>query len=425
MNNEPFISLNKLTHTFGDGPTRNRVLHEVSVDFYPGEIAIIMGPSGTGKTTLLTLIGALRSIQEGSVRVGDTELYRAGPDTLLKVRRRIGFIFQAHNLVASLSACENVQMALSPDRSETWKGSRRKAMEYLQMVGLEKHADKHPNELSGGQKQRVAVARALVHQPEIIMADEPTASLDSKSGREVVELLRRLAQKLGCSILMVTHDNRILDIADRIISIENGHLEETNVRMQAIMNELVDLTTILPRFAALFSADTSLDNNSLQALRDEFRKRSEPLVQEVAVMAGRKLCANLSGYTRTLAKLVEHLTFLEEAVAGFIALLRTGEVVKTALNLQDAMAQALEFLLYTLGDTLASRDPMDISVLLDLTKDRGDAVSRIRDSYFAASGGLSKDERDEIFSLTATYMRIVYFTHSIAELLSQAETATV
>lgn len=160
MNSKPLISLDKLTHTFGDGPTRNRVLHEVSMDFYPGEIAIIMGPSGTGKTTMLTLIGALRSIQEGSIRVGDTELYGAGPDILLQVRRRIGFIFQAHNLVASLSACENVQMALAPDQSETWKGSRRKALEYLHMVGLEKHALKYPNELSGGQKQRVAIARA-------------------------------------------------------------------------------------------------------------------------------------------------------------------------------------------------------------------------------------------------------------------------
>ncbi len=424
MNSKPLISLDKLTHTFGDGPTRNRVLHEVSMDFYPGEIAIIMGPSGTGKTTMLTLIGALRSIQEGSIRVGDTELYGAGPDILLQVRRRIGFIFQAHNLVASLSACENVQMALAPDQSETWKGSRRKALEYLHMVGLEKHALKYPNELSGGQKQRVAIARALVHQPDIIMADEPTASLDSKSGREVVELLRSLAQQLGCSILMVTHDNRILDVADRIITIENGRLEETNVRMQAIMGALVEITTILPRFAALFSVDSPRDETSLQVLREEFRKRSEPLAQEVAVMAGRKLCPNLSGYTRTLAKLMEHLTFLEEAVAGFVALLRTGEAVKTALDLQDAMAQVLEFFLYTLGDTLSSRDPMDISVLFDITRDGGESVSRIRDEYLEAGGGLSKDVRDYMFSLTATFMRIVYFMHNIAELLRQAETPT-
>lgn len=256
------------------------------------------------------------------------------------------------------------------------------------------------------------------------MADEPTASLDSKSGREVVELLRSLAQQLGCSILMVTHDNRILDVADRIITIENGRLEETNVRMQAIMGALVEITTILPRFAALFSVDSPRDETSLQVLREEFRKRSEPLAQEVAVMAGRKLCANLSGYTRTLAKLMEHLTFLEEAVAGFVALLRTGEAVKTALDLQDAMAQVLEFFLYTLGDTLASRDPMDISVLFDITRDGGESVSRIRDEYLEAGGGLSKDVRDYMFSLTATFMRIVYFMHNIAELLRQAETPT-
>ena len=178
---EPFIAIHNLSHAFGTGALRKAVLQGVSVDFYPGEIVIIMGPSGSGKTTLLTLAGALRTVQQGSIRVGPTELFRARPADIMAVRRRIGFIFQAHNLVASLTACENVQLALATEPAETAASSRQKALHYLDIVGLSEHVHKRPDELSGGQRQRVAIARALIRRPGVIMADEPTAALDRKS----------------------------------------------------------------------------------------------------------------------------------------------------------------------------------------------------------------------------------------------------
>ena len=212
------ISIRGLSHSYGKGRLARQVLHDVNVDFYAGEIAIIMGPSGGGKTTLLSLAGGLRSVQSGSVRVAGLELRNANRKTLLAVRRKIGFVFQAHNLIDSLSICENVQIALSVDAAATPAGSKQMAVQLLTKVGLAEHADKRPRELSGGQNQRVAIARALVRAPQIIMADEPTAALDGASGREVVKLLGSLAREVRCTVLLVTHDTRILDIADHILA---------------------------------------------------------------------------------------------------------------------------------------------------------------------------------------------------------------
>ncbi|MDD5169507.1 MAG: ABC transporter ATP-binding protein [Syntrophales bacterium] len=229
---------------------KKTVLQEVSVDFYPGEIVIIMGPSGSGKTTLLTLAGALRSVQQGSIRIDGIELRNAKPADILKIRRRIGFIFQGQNLITSLTACENIQFALNFDHSTTFAASRRKAMQYLGMVGLDGFGHKKPDQLSGGEKQRVTIARALIHRPDIIMADELTASLDRKTGREMVELLQRLAHQEGTAILLVTHDYRILDIADRIITLEDGRIEETHRGMERLLEASTALTTLLPVYAA-------------------------------------------------------------------------------------------------------------------------------------------------------------------------------
>lgn len=225
MNQQPVIALNCVNHYYGSGNLRKQILFEVTAQIYAGEVVIMTGPSGSGKTTLLTLIGALRSTQEGSLKVLGQELHNAPHHQLVKIRRNIGYIFQAHNLLNSLTARQNVQMSLElhPEISSTQ--AKRQAEAMLEAVGLgNNHINYYPKELSGGQKQRVAIARALASHPKIVLADEPTAALDKKSGRDVVEIMQKLAKQQGCTILLVTHDNRILDVADRIIHMEDGRL---------------------------------------------------------------------------------------------------------------------------------------------------------------------------------------------------------
>ncbi|EKV02969.1 ABC exporter ATP-binding subunit, DevA family [Leptolyngbya sp. PCC 7375] len=224
MTTAPAISVHKLDHYFGSGQLRKQALFDINLDIAAGEIVIMTGPSGSGKTTLLTLIGGLRSAQSGSLQVVGQELCQASGQALVKARRNNGYIFQAHNLHGSLTALENVQMGLEVQGRFTKQARHHRAAEMLKQVGLEERTDYYPADLSGGQKQRVAIARALVSHPKIVLADEPTAALDKKSGRDVVDIMHNLAKEQGCTILLVTHDNRILDIADRIIYMEDGRL---------------------------------------------------------------------------------------------------------------------------------------------------------------------------------------------------------
>jgi putative ABC transport system ATP-binding protein len=221
---EPVIAIRDVNHYYGSGDLRRQILYDISTDILPGEIVILTGPSGSGKTTLLSLAGALRSVQEGSLRIMDQELKGADNQALVRARASIGFIFQAHNLLGALTARQNVQMSLGLDHTVSEPEARSRCTALLKEVGLGDHLEAYPSELSGGQRQRVAVARALVHHPKIILADEPTAALDRKTGREIVELLHHLAKSQGCAILMVTHDNRILDIADRVLTLEDGRI---------------------------------------------------------------------------------------------------------------------------------------------------------------------------------------------------------
>jgi putative ABC transport system ATP-binding protein len=208
---------------------RKQILFEVTASIEPGEVVIMTGPSGSGKTTLLTLIGALRSTQEGSMRVLGQELRDAPESKLVELRRNIGYIFQAHNLLNSLTARQNVQMSIELHSNIPKVKAHSMAESMLAAVGLGEWINQYPSELSGGQKQRVAIARALVCNPKIVLADEPTAALDKKSGRDVVEIMQNLAKQQGAAILLVTHDNRILDIADRIINMEDGRLTSMEV----------------------------------------------------------------------------------------------------------------------------------------------------------------------------------------------------
>lgn len=221
---EPIIQVRDLSYSFAEGGKLKEVLHGVGLDIFPGEIVIMTGPSGSGKTTFLKLLGGLRTIQHGEVIVDGLNLAQASSKRLVYLRRNIGFIFQAHHLLESLSVLQNVMLPLSFNAQQTRKGAIQKALSLLKEVGLEEHVAKKPSHLSGGQKQRVAIARALVHQPSIVLADEPTASLDKKTGREVVELVQHLSKQYGSTIVLVTHDNRILDIADRIVQMEDGRI---------------------------------------------------------------------------------------------------------------------------------------------------------------------------------------------------------
>ncbi len=220
------ISIQELNFYFGKGQLRKQVLFNINLEIQSGEIIIMTGPSGSGKTTLLTICGGLRSTQEGSVKVLGKELCGASAKELTIARRKHGYIFQAHNLHESLTALQNVRMGLEIHPHISTREMYQKSIEMLEIVGLGDRVNYYPEDLSGGQKQRVAIARALVSQPKIVLADEPTAALDKKTGRDVVDIMQKLAKEQGCTILLVTHDNRILDIADRIVYMEDGRLSK-------------------------------------------------------------------------------------------------------------------------------------------------------------------------------------------------------
>ncbi len=217
------LDIRGINHSFGTGDNAKQVLFDNNVVIREGEVVIMSGPSGSGKTTLLTLIGALRSIQEGEIQALGTPLSSLKPAQQVEVRKKIGFIFQAHNLFASLTARQNVRMALELG---SLPANRRNAEadRILTELGLGERLHYKPRKLSGGQRQRVAIARALVNRPRLVLADEPTAALDKETGALVLEKLKNLARQDGTTILIVTHDARILEAADRIINMVDGRI---------------------------------------------------------------------------------------------------------------------------------------------------------------------------------------------------------
>ncbi|WP_081963630.1 ATP-binding cassette domain-containing protein [Hoeflea sp. BAL378] len=222
---DPPIRVEGLNHWFGAGETRIQAIFDASLTVERGALTILRGPSGSGKTTLLTLMGSLRKVQDGSVRLLGQELRGASQQSQEALRRRLGFIFQAHNLHESLTARQNTLMGLQVHgpRGDAAKQDAA-AAHILEILGLGPRIDYLPEKLSGGQKQRVAIARALVSNPEIVFADEPTAALDKEAGIQVVRMLKALGAARGTSTVMVTHDTCIIELADRIITIEDGKL---------------------------------------------------------------------------------------------------------------------------------------------------------------------------------------------------------
>jgi putative ABC transport system ATP-binding protein len=279
---ETVIHIRNLNHYYGSGALRKQVLFDITTDIYSGEIVILTGPSGSGKTTLLTLCGALRSIEEGSVTILGHELKGASSADLVRIRQSIGFIFQGHNLIGALNATQNVKMSLAPDNLSSQEAHKR-SVEMLNAVGLGHRVDYFPDRLSGGQKQRVAIARALVRKPKIVLADEPTAALDKKSGREVVELLQNLAKAQGCTILLVTHDNRILDVADRIITLEDGHLTTFTAGMVANTGHMLSAFAQLSRKGELVKHVTRLSSTQFVEMLDQITTEFEQFLKVVDV----------------------------------------------------------------------------------------------------------------------------------------------
>ena len=220
------VEVKNISKTFGSGHTAVKAVDNVSFSVKDGEIALIMGPSGSGKTTLLTIIGTLLSPDSGSVFINGLEVTALSKRKLPDVRlKKIGFIFQSFNLLSSLNVLENVAIVLELMGTRSRK-AKQQAQKLLEELGLGNRLKYNVANLSGGEKQRVSIARALVTNPAVVLADEPTANLDSKSGHKVMELLRNIAKQEGKGVIIVTHDMRLKDIADKTFWIEDGKLRE-------------------------------------------------------------------------------------------------------------------------------------------------------------------------------------------------------
>jgi len=264
-----------VNYAYGNGETRTQVLFENDLEISRGEVVIMTGPSGSGKSTLLTLIGALRRMQVGSLEVIGHDLSSATERDQVELRKNIGFIFQQHNLFSSLSAIENVRMATALRRDSVQEMNNR-CVEILGKLGLGERMNHLPAELSGGQKQRVAIARALVNQPALVLADEPTASLDAESSQTVLEVLRNMADgPTRTTVLLVTHDQRVIDHADRIVNMVGGRI---------VTNSLTRIAVRICRALVQLEILKGLSESTLSRIASymtvEIRQPGETIVRE-------------------------------------------------------------------------------------------------------------------------------------------------
>ena len=243
MTSTPVLVARNIVKELGEGAAKIVALKGVDITLVPGELTLLMGPSGSGKTTLLSILGCILSPTSGTIEVAGTSTEGLGPEELAELRRRhLGFIFQSYNLFPTLSALENVRIALDV-RGESGYPAAARAEEVLRDVGLANRMRNYPGNLSGGEQQRVAIARAIATSPSIVLADEPTAALDSENGHAVMALLSRIAKEQNRSVLAVTHDPRTLGYADRVVKIEDGLIVGEDRRPQGLdAPEITDLT---------------------------------------------------------------------------------------------------------------------------------------------------------------------------------------
>jgi putative ABC transport system ATP-binding protein len=271
----PVVRAEEVTFAYGEGDARNPVLHDIGLEIAAGELVVMTGPSGSGKTTLLTLVGALRSLDQGRILVMGHDLSRLAAGALVRVRRDIGFIFQMHNLFDSLTAYENVKMALQLGGGLSGAEMRARGVGMLERLGLGARIDHKPRALSGGQRQRVAIARALANSPKLVLADEPTAALDQQSARNVVRLFKDLTLEAGTAIVMVTHDHRIIELADRLV-----HMVDGRIVSDVMLNDALRICEFLKGVEAF----KNLTPTELSHVAERMTKRhylpGEPVVRE-------------------------------------------------------------------------------------------------------------------------------------------------
>lgn len=240
------ISVRDVIKVYAEGSNRIEVLHGVDFDVEQGEVVMLMGPSGSGKTTLLSIMGCILRATSGSVQVAGREVATLSERELPEIRlQHIGFVFQGFNLFPTLTVGENVELALDLKRIQGDK-AKQEARRLLEQVGLATKYESFPSDLSGGQKQRVAIARALAGTPSVILADEPTAALDSVSGRNVMEMMRDLARKHGRGVVVVTHDSRVTEFADRIVHMEDGRIVEEAASGRKRPTEVISMGLSFP-----------------------------------------------------------------------------------------------------------------------------------------------------------------------------------
>lgn len=222
----PILKASHLSKIYGSGHTAVRAVDDVSIHIQPGELVLVMGPSGSGKTTLLSMLGGLLQPTNGTIEIESTEITRLNESELPTIRAlKIGFIFQTFNLLDALTVEENILFP-SQLRSEKKVAAKQRAYKLIEKLGLSHRRNAFPNTLSGGEKQRVAIARSLINEPKLILADEPTGNLDSQTGQDVMMILHDIARDEGYAVIMVTHDPRVEDIADRILWLEDGQLHD-------------------------------------------------------------------------------------------------------------------------------------------------------------------------------------------------------
>jgi putative ABC transport system ATP-binding protein len=284
----PVVRVDQVNHFFGEGQSRNQVLFRNCLAIDAGQLVIMTGPSGSGKTTLLTLVGALRTLQEGTIEILGHGLAGVPEAALVEMRRDIGFIFQMHNLFEALSAYENVQMAMQLGGCPRGE-MRERGTAILTRLGLGHRIDYKPKALSGGQRQRVAIARAIVNRPRLILADEPTAALDKEASATVVRFLKELVIEDECTIIMVTHDNRILEFADRIVNMVDGRIVSDVVLRDAVM--ICEFLKTVEVFQALTPTDLTHVAEQMKKRRfapgDTIIRQGDPGEEFYLVAAGR------------------------------------------------------------------------------------------------------------------------------------------
>jgi putative ABC transport system ATP-binding protein len=331
------VVVENLCHYYGKGALRRQILFDVSTSIPAGEIVIVTGPSGSGKTTLLTLVGALRAPQEGTLRVLGHRLDGAGRTALEDVRKRIGFIFQQHNLLGALTASQNVQLGLRVTGRAARSDLARKADAMLEAVGLGEHTRKRADQLSGGQRQRVAIARALVGEPAMVLADEPTASLDKAAGREVVDRMQALARERGTTILLVTHDNRILDVADRILHLEDGRLATFTDAVIANTQQMMHLLAQANERQDLERLLDGMDEKTLRRTLQDLTQQAQRFLEATSLASDEAYQSMLERSLRIFTRRVGELLDAERASLFLVDHERQQLVLRVAQDVAEGV----------------------------------------------------------------------------------------